>query len=156
MAAPKGNTFYLLRSKHGRNKEYETPEALLEACYDYFQECDSNPWYKNEALKGGDRVGEIIQVPTTTPYTKSGLYVYIGIDRKTWDLYKEREDFIPITTYVEGIIYTQKFEGAAVGAFNANIIARDLGLTEKKEVDQTVRGVNLIIQPQEGNDPLPK
>lgn len=40
-----------------------------------------------------------------------------------------------VTTYVEEIIRTQKFEGAAVGAFNANIIARDLGLSDKKEID---------------------
>ena len=27
-----------------------------------------------------------------------------------------------------------KYEGAAVGAFNANIIARDLGLTDRKDL----------------------
>lgn len=32
-------------------------------------------------------------------------------------------------------MYAQKFEGASVGAFNANIIARDLGLIDKKEVE---------------------
>jgi len=31
-------------------------------------------------------------------------------------------------------IYCQKFEGAAVGFFKANIIARDLGLKEAKEI----------------------
>lgn len=39
---------------------------------------------------------------------------------------------------VETTIYTQKFEGAAVGAFNSNIIARDLGLADKKEIDASV------------------
>jgi hypothetical protein len=43
-------------------------------------------------------------------------------------------DFIHICTYAEEVIYTHKFEGAAVGAFNANIMARDLGLSEKAEV----------------------
>lgn len=40
-----------------------------------------------------------------------------------------------VTTRIDEIIYKQKFEGAAVGAFNANIIARDLGLADKKDVD---------------------
>jgi hypothetical protein len=134
MAAPIGNNFYLLRSKSGRNKKFNKPEALLQACYEYFESCDSNPWYKNEAIKSGDMTGTIIQVPTARPYTLRGLYVFIGIDRKTWDAYSARKDFTPITTHVEDIIYTQKFEGAAVGAFNANIIARELGLSEKTEV----------------------
>jgi hypothetical protein len=35
-------------------------------------------------------------------------------------------------------MFTQKFEGATVGAFNANIIARDLGL--KDQTDVTTNG----------------
>ena len=31
-------------------------------------------------------------------------------------------------------MFEQKFAGAAVGLFNANIIARDLGLTDKQEI----------------------
>jgi hypothetical protein len=34
---------------------------------------------------------------------------------------------------IDSIIYNQKFEGAAVGAFHHSIIARDLGLTDKVE-----------------------
>jgi hypothetical protein len=34
-------------------------------------------------------------------------------------------------------MYAQKFEGAASGAFNANIIARDLGLADKTEMKVT-------------------
>jgi len=69
-----------------------------------------------------------------TPYTKSGLFLFLGIDINTWDLYKDREDFIHITSRIEQIIYTQKIEGAAVGAFNQNIVARELGLAEKTEI----------------------
>jgi hypothetical protein len=141
MPAPKGNQYYLLRTKHGRNKKYTDPKGLLAACYEYFEDCDSNPWFKKEALKGGDRAGEIIDIPTSRPYTKKGLCIFIGIDEKTWDSYKLMEDFLPVTTHVESIIYTQKFEGAAVGAFNANIIARDLGL--KETTDLTTKGESL-------------
>ena len=43
MAAPKGNQFWMLRSKHGRDKLFATPEALWEAACEYFQWCDENP-----------------------------------------------------------------------------------------------------------------
>lgn len=51
MAAPEGNRYWELREKHGRNKIYEAPEQIWEAACEYFQWCDDNPWYKNEAVK---------------------------------------------------------------------------------------------------------
>jgi hypothetical protein len=44
---------------------------------------------------------------------------------------KDSKDFMPIITRIKEIIYNQKFSGAAAGFFNANIIARDLGLSDK-------------------------
>jgi hypothetical protein len=139
MAAPKRNTFYKARSKHGRAKLYPSPEELLQAAYSYFEWCDTHPWIKVEQAKHqakpyNDEKGKVqiqsklLKLPTQRPYTLKGLYLFLKIDRKTWKLYQKREDFIPITTRVCDIIYTQKLEGAAVGAFNANIIARDLKL----------------------------
>jgi hypothetical protein len=49
------------------------------------------------------------------------------------------EDFIGVITRVRKAMYADKFTGAAVGIYNANIIARDLGLAEKKVVDQVNR-----------------
>ena len=43
MAAPKGNKYYLLRAKSGREKKYKTPGALWKACCIYFQYVDDNP-----------------------------------------------------------------------------------------------------------------
>jgi hypothetical protein len=137
--APKKNNFYLLRSKHGRDKAY-TPEELKTSCYEYFARCDSSPWYKNEAVKSGDQCGKILKVPTQRPYTKTGLYIFLNINRQTWDNYKGSEDYLAIIEEVENIIYDQKFTGAAVGCFNPNIIARDLGLKERTE--QEITGKN--------------
>ena len=44
---------------------------------------------------------------------------------------------------MEESIETQQFEGACVGAFNANIIARKLGLADTQEVDDTNGGKEL-------------
>lgn len=135
MAAPQGNQFWKLRSKHGRDKIFQTPEILLEACYEYFEATDKRKWNKIE-YHGKDATQCL--VPQETPYTLTGLFIFLDIDQSTWVLYRERKEFIKVITHVENIIYTQKFEGAAVGAFNQSIIARDLGLADKKEHDHKV------------------
>lgn len=137
MAAPKGNQFWKLRSKHGRDTLFSTPEILWEAACEYFEWCDKKPWKKNEAVKSGDKSGKIIKVPTQRPYSMSGLCLYLGCNQSYFYQFKERcgEDFSNIITRIEDIIETQQFEGAVVGAFNANIIARKLGLADKKEID---------------------
>ena len=143
MAATLKNQFWKYRNKHGRNKLFESPEALWEAACSYFEWCDNNPWMKNEALKGGEKAGKIIQIPTARPFTLRGLCLYLDCNEAYFRNFKnqereESEDFITIIERIEDVIYTQKFEGAAIGVFNTNIIARDLGLTDK--VDHTTKG----------------
>lgn len=135
MAAPIGNKFWELRSKHGRNKLFENPEQIWELACEYFQWCDDHPWFKRELIRGGDLAGQIVSIPTERPYTLGGLCIYLGINNQTWTNYRDKDDFLGVITHIEEIIRTQKFEGAAVGTFNANIIARDLGLSDKQELN---------------------
>jgi hypothetical protein len=147
MAAPKKNSFWKLRSKHGRDKLFSTPEMLLAVCYEYFEHCDSNPWYRNEAVKSGQDVGKIINIPIQRPYSLSGLAHYLNTDEKTLRHYGSTtgyEDFFPVLTHVKQIIDTNQFEGATVGAYNANIIARKLGLVDKQ--DLTTKGDKVTPQ----------
>lgn len=140
MGAPEGNKFWLLRSKHGRDKIFESPEILMEACLDYFEQTSKRVWEKTE-FKGADIVE--VKIPTSVPFTLSGLCLFLDIDQDTWINYRKNEsykDFFGVIKKVDEIIYTQKFEGAVVGAFNANIISRELGLIEKQETEVTVTG----------------
>lgn len=130
--ANEGNQWWKLRAKHGRDKIFESPEVLWEACIEYFEATDKRVWRKKDWV-GKDAIE--VERESTPPYTLTGLFVFLDINRKTWDLYRNREDFIPVIDQVEQIMYTQKFEGAAVGAFNANIISRDLGLKDASEVN---------------------
>jgi len=133
--APKGNQFWLLRSRHGRKKLFETPELLWEAACEYFQWCEDNPWAKVETTVKSDKT-EVKTIPTARPYTIEGFCLYCDASKTFWKEFKKanHEGFLSVTTRIDEIIYRQKFEGAAVGCFNANIIARDLGLADKKEV----------------------
>ena len=140
MAAPKGNQFWKLAQNAGRPKLFETPEALWKAACDYFDWCDKNPWHRHEAVKSGDMVGTTVEVPVGRPYTLSGFALFIGASESYWREFRKakHKEFLSIIEAIETAIYTQKFEGAAVGAFNANIIARDLGL--KEHTDMTTKG----------------
>lgn len=171
MAAPKGNQFWMLRSKHGRDKLFATPEALWEEACEYFQWCDENPWTTRKAIqrtmpvrrKKGKRTETVNEQqtqqevsPTQRPYSLTGLCIYLGTSSRWWSSFrsecmkKNDEDFLHVIARVEETIETQQFEGACVGAFNANIIARKLGLSDKQEVDHTTQG-----KPFNGFDFLP-
>lgn len=137
MAAPKGNQFWKLRSKHGRDKLFATPELLWEAACEYFEWIDNNPLIEIDYV-GKDATQ--VEKPHTRPYTLEGLVMYLDACTNYWKEFRKRcndnneKDFIAIITRVEEIIRRQKFEGAACGFYNANIIARDLGLSDKKDL----------------------
>lgn len=158
-AAPRGNQFWKLRSTHGRSKLFASPDLLWEAACEYFQWVDKHPWQKKEQLKkaqitkdhktGKEKLHTIVDIPTERPYTLSGLCLYLDASESFWRNFrgglsaklsnedeneaKVAEDFLTVVSRVEEVIATQQFEGASVGAFNANIIARKQGLTEKVE-----------------------
>ena len=76
-------------------------------------------------------------------YTIQGLCLYldcnvgyfndfeVSLKGKTDDISK---DFSAVITRMRETIYNQKFSGAAADLLNANIIARDLGLSDRKDV----------------------
>lgn len=64
--------------------------------------------------------------------TITGLCTFLDISRSTWTAYSENPDYLDIIEQVERIIWVYKFEGAAVGLLNPNIIARELGLNSKR------------------------
>lgn len=133
MSAPKGNEFWKARSSHGRHPIFKTPDELWDACSQYFEWVEANPLWE-------DKVTSFQGVNTHEPIAKmramtiTGLCIFIDITAPTWAEYRTREGFSWITTRVEEIIRTQKFEGASADLLNPNIIARDLGLADKTEL----------------------
>lgn len=132
MAAPKGNQFWKARSKHGRDKIFETPEILWEACIEYFEWVEQNPL--NEAIAYQGKVSEDA-LPKMRPMTIEGLCNFLGIVVQTWRDYRDnRKDFSTVCTQAEQIIMQQCFDGASAGFLNPSIIARKLGLADKQEL----------------------
>lgn len=135
MAAPKGNQFWKLRSKHGRDKLFETPDLLWDAACEYFQWCDEHPWATTKT-KTSKYKKEKEEIPVQRPYSLTGMLLYMGASEEYWREFKKAKhfDFLGVIADIEAVINTQQFEGAAVGAFNANIISRKLGLADKSEI----------------------
>lgn len=150
MGAPEGNQFWKLRSKHGRDRLFGTPSELWEAACEYFQWCEENPFLKSEAkvVNGGYKEPgsvEIAELPHMRPFTIQGLCSYLDCNTMYFSQFESSlsgrndqisKDFSIIITRIRETIYNQKFSGAASGFFNANIIARDLGLSDKKEIEK--------------------
>jgi hypothetical protein len=136
MAAPTGNQFWKARSSHGRSPIFASTDALWEGACDYFEWVEQNPLWESKpfAFQG---VVTVEALPKMRAMTISGLCIFLDIARRTWDEYKGRDDFLPVVTRIEEIIRTQKFEGASADLLNPNIIARDLGLSDKSEIDHS-------------------
>lgn len=132
MGAPKGNQFWRARSKHGRDKIFKTPEDLWEACVEYFDWCESNPLIETQAFAYQGIVTDH-SLPKMRAMTLTGLRLFLDVAAETWLSYKSNKDYTEVIIKAEEVIYNQKFSGAAAGLLNSNIIARDLGLADKKE-----------------------
>lgn len=135
MGAPKGNKFWEARSSHGRNPIFETDEQLWDAALEYFNWVEENPLYEAKAFSFQGEV-TVENLPKMRAMTIKGLCIHLDISEDTFLAYSKKKDFIGVTTRIRNIIDTQKFTGAAADLLNPNIIARDLGLSDKQEVGQ--------------------
>lgn len=153
MAAPKGNQFWKLRSSHGREKLFTSPELMWEAACEYFEWC-TNPTNlsKEQIIQGGKR----FNVPKMKPFTLIGLCHYLDCDTSYFskfidELNKKKsnasldgsivefketdEDFFKVVTRIREVILRQQLEGAMEGFFKENIVARINGLADKTKAE---------------------
>lgn len=134
--------YWAWRKNVGRKKAIRTPQKMWTLACEYFEETDANPFMKNEAIKSGELAGTVMQVPTIRPYSWEGFSDYLlsqGIAGDV-DNYRINRDgryseFTGVMREIKAVMFQQKFDGAAVGAFNSNVIVRDLHLVEKKELE---------------------
>ena len=133
MSAPKGNQFWKARSSHGAKPKFTNPDDLWEACCEYFEWVEDNPLWEDKvtSYQGENTHEPIVKMRAMTV---GGLCIFLDITQETWNQWRStRKDLSEIVTRVDEIIRYQKFTGAAADLLNPNIIARDLGLTDKSE-----------------------
>ena len=131
-----GNKFWLARSSHGRNPIFSNPEQLRNACYEYFQWVEDNPLYEEKIFHSQGMITKDT-ITKMRAMTIRAMCFFIGLSRQGWQEYSEKPDFSDIVKEIEDVIYSQKFEGAAADMLNSNIIARELGLSDKVQNEHT-------------------
>lgn len=143
MPAPKGHPLW----GNPLNPKLYDPETLWLAACEYFEWCNQNPCEKQDFIKGGEFAGQIVKLKIERPYSIEGMCNHLNITRETFDNYSKKEGyetFFYTCKCIRQIIDSQHFEGGMVGAFNANIVTRKLGLVEKAEIEAHVNQKTVI------------
>lgn len=154
-----GNQFWMNRAKHGRDKLFATPQLLWDAACEYFNYIKENPLYETKVF---NYQGTIVRedVPIMRAMTMRELCFYLNCNETYFRQFKANlpegeKDFSSVIEDIETIVYTQKFQGAAGNLLNANIISRDLGLADKKDISsngETLSFTNFLIQSSEEDE----
>lgn len=143
-----GNRFWEARSSAGPKPKFDNGDQLWAACVEYFNWVADNPLYTVQLVTfQGSATHE--PVAKMRAMTIGGLCLFLDVEERTWRMWRdERADLIPVITQAEAVIYQQKFTGAAADLLNPNIIARDLGLADKKELSG---GMAITVSPEDAN-----
>lgn len=129
-----GNRFWEARSSAGPKPKFKVAGDLWASCLEYFEWVENNPLYEAKAFSYEGKV-TVASLPKMRAMTITGLCNFLGIARSTWDEWRNsRPDLSDVLTRAEAILYQHKFEGAAADLLNSNIIVRDLGLADKRQV----------------------
>jgi len=134
-----GNELWKRRGRSGLRPTYERSDDLAEMVFDYFATNVDDPILE-------DRIVIVEGIPVHEPLRKhrllsiGRLVMHCCVDRTTWAVWKKtRPDLSPLIEWAEEYIRESQIEGASAGSFNANIIARLLGLSEHTKTDSNVR-----------------
>ena len=137
-----GNRFWEQRSSHGANPKFENASDLWDACAEYFEWNADNPLYEARPFAFQGSV-TIARVEKMRAMTIGALCMFLDVEHRTWIGWRtDRADLLPVMTWAENVIYRQKFEGASADMLNPNIIARDLGLADKKDLSSSDRSMS--------------
>lgn len=159
-----GNQFWKIRSKHGRETLFGSPQNLETAAYEYFEWADNTPLKKEEKEQVDGNIKKKKTQILVRPYSLRGLCLYLGCSHGYFHNFKSKipkneedrteiqKDYMEIIERIEDIIYTQKRDGAVMGLFKENIIARELGLKEHTENKETSISYNVDINKDEARE----
>lgn len=141
-AFPLHNTLWQQRKKHGRDKTFASPLALLQVFEEYEQWCIANPPKSTEKASYAG-VPTTQEIPLRRALTIGAFCLYAGADedflknfllRLQGKTDKESADFVAVINEIKRYVEEDMKEGALTGQFNANIASRLLGLVEKSDV----------------------
>jgi hypothetical protein len=109
----------------------------------------AKPYLKHDFVgKDGDSVNRRLERPLTWVGFECYLYdnkIICNLSSYEANADNSYKDYLPIITRIKRFIEKDQFEGATAGIFNANIIARKLGLADKQDIKLDVYDVKLNL-----------
>lgn len=146
MAAPKGNKYAVGNS--GREKDFESPEAMQKVIEEYFEKCDNRViqvYVKSQQ--------NIVEMNDPEPYSIEGLCAALGICRGTLSNYEKGEGYEEFFTTVRKAklkvladMAARSLEGKNNAVISIFLMKNNFGYTDKTETDikTEVRGLNNV------------
>lgn len=134
------------KAKRGRPRKF-SPEELLRAFEKYVNEMTAHPIELIETEEGFIGRSRIDKTKTKTMpqlLTIQDFCVYLGTSRNWWKELPD-EDYLAVKTRIKDFLEAYQLKGAASGAFKDNIVARLLGLTDKKDITSGGEKLDRII-----------
>lgn len=144
--------FVPFKAKMGRPLKYR-PSALLKKFEEYLEERAANPITEVDSEEGNSGINRISKTTTKKhpcPISIRDFCIFLGTSYDWWKALGE--DFFPVKSYIRTYIENFQLKGASIGAFNANIVSRLLGLVDKQQI--THDGEQIIVLSQEEKDKL--
>lgn len=125
----------------GRPARFEKPEALLECFCEYVEFQRQHPWevfnQQRGKRSGSEFKGEQRQL-LRVPCTLQGFIAFTGTGYR-WEDFKRHyskksEQFSTVITRIENFVQADQLEGAIIGEFKENIVARLNGIKDGQDI----------------------
>ncbi|WEY17726.1 terminase small subunit [Vibrio phage Vc1] len=109
------------------NKSELTPEQLMQLVVNYFE------WAETNAIKAGGSEsfqGRTYQDTIHRPrvFTWNGLTLFPGVSTGIIQRWKRQPGYMEVLDFADMVIREQKYQYAANGMINTNMIAKELGI----------------------------
>lgn len=147
------NLFVPFNAKVGRPRKFANPQALLKAFHDYLEDRKSRPLVSKESEYGDvgeSSISKTREKMKNHPLSIVDFCVYLGCSRNWWN--ELPSEFLGVKNRISDYIFSYQLKGAETGEFNANIVARELGLADKKEI--TGESINIIVNSPEEREKI--
>lgn len=146
--------FVPFKAKMGRPPKF-TPNGLLKKFEEYLADRAARPITEETREEtGGDRkVNKTTKLEHPHPISIADFCIFLGCSRDWWNSLSD--DFLGVKKHIRTYIEDYQLKGASAGLFNANIVARLLGLADKQQTEQKVE-TRIVVETAEQKDKLEK
>lgn len=135
--------FVPFNARMGRPPKF-TPAQLLHKFEEYIADREARPLIDKtteSGTTGNNTINKETQRATPHLLSIGDFCVFLGTSRNWWN--ELTDDYLGVKTRISTYISEYQLKGASNGVFNANIVARLLGLADKQQV--TTEGQTRIV-----------